>query len=552
MLNDTTLPSSYMKEVRIGGVAQIGFSGIMSGIHKRTVGSRLRIGFEGLVGDRQVETFHGGREKAVLQYDVGHYAAWAAEFPEISGLFKAGGFGENFVVSGMTEANVCIGDYVRAGTSLLQVSESRQPCFKLNHRFGHQAISRHAQATGRTGWLYRVIEPGDVGPGDTISVVDRPLPQWPISRLQTYLYDLVDDLDMAEQISRLSHLSPGFRALFSRRVENGKAEDWSDRLSNGALAIRPTVWFEAEITEMREEARDVRSYQVQRVDGKPLTAFTAGAHIDVKVNNGWTRSYSLCDLPRPEGYRIAVGNDRCGRGASKFIHEHWKVGDRFLASEPRNHFGLSEDAQRHLFIAGGIGITPFLSMIKALEERSEPWALHYLSKEMERAAFSADLLAKFPKQVFMHITRGEKANRLDLAGLLDTAPVGTHVYCCGPTRLMTALRNYTKNWADGAVHFEAFAPAQPRDLADCASFNVTLAKSGQVLSVHENTSLLDTLEAAGIAVSSSCRSGTCGSCQVRYIQGIVDHRDMYLSREGRQSQIISCVSRGRSDLVLDL
>lgn len=547
-----SLPSSSLQEIRVGGVAQIGFSGIMSGIDKQPVAGRLHVGPEGLAGDRQSESFHGGSEKAVLQYNTDHYAAWASEFPEIVGKFKPGGFGENFAVAGMSEATMCIGDFVRVGTALLQISESRQPCFKLNHRFGHQGISRRAQETGRTGWLYRVIEPGDVVPGDTISVVERPLPAWPVARLQKYLYDITDDLEMAEAISQLPHLSPGFRALFARRVENGKAENWEDRLSNGPLALHPTVWFEAEVAEVRNETTDVKSYRVKRVDGKPLASFSAGAHLDVKVNNGWTRSYSLCHLPREDGYRFAVRRADEGRGGSRHIHENWSLGDRLLVSEPRNHFELSASAQRHLFIAGGIGITPFLSMIEDLENRAEPWELHYLTREMERAPFAADLQVRFPWQVAVHATAGDPSRRVDLKELLSDVPLGTHVYCCGPNSLMTAVRDNTVDWPSGFVHFEAFSTARPKDLANCSSFEVRLAKSDRVLTVPEHSTLLDVLLDAGINVPSSCRGGTCGTCRVTYCEGTVDHQDMFLSREGRRTMMISCVSRGKSNLTLDI
>ena len=238
MAQSADLPAAVLSEIRIGPVAEIGHSGIVSAIGKCPLEAPVRIELTGPLGDQHADRFHGGPEKAVLQYDSGHYAAWQAEFADIAPAFQPGGFGENFVGSGLSEATVCVGDTVRVGSVLLQVSESRQPCFKLNHRFGKDGISRRSQESGRTGWFYRVLEPGEVAAGDAIAVVDRPLPDWPVARLQRYLYHLTDDLDMARLLSELPHLSPGFRALFAKRVESGRVENWESRLSNGPVGGR--------------------------------------------------------------------------------------------------------------------------------------------------------------------------------------------------------------------------------------------------------------------------------------------------------------------------
>ncbi|WP_370677239.1 MOSC domain-containing protein [Pleomorphomonas sp. PLEO] len=239
MAQSADLPAAVLSEIRIGSVAEIGHSGIRSAIGKRPLDAPVRIELNGPLGDQHAERFHGGPEKAILHYDSAHYAVWQAEFADVASAFQPGGFGENFVGTGLSEATVCVGDYLRVGSALLQVSESRQPCFKLNHRFGHLGVSRRSQESGRTGWFYRVLEPGEVAAGDTIAVVDRPLPEWPIARLQHYLYHLTDDFDMARVLSELPHLSPGFRALFAKRVASGQVENWESRLSNGPLVSGP-------------------------------------------------------------------------------------------------------------------------------------------------------------------------------------------------------------------------------------------------------------------------------------------------------------------------
>lgn len=241
MAQSSDLPAVVLSEIRVGSVGEIGHSGIRSAIGKRPLSAPVRIDLTGPHGDQHAERFHGGPEKAVLQYDSGHYAAWRGEFPAIATGFQPGSFGENFVVAGLSEATVCVGDIVRVGSALLQVSESRQPCFKLNHRFGDLGISRRSQESGRTGWFYRVLEPGEVAAGDTLAVVERPLPEWTVARLQHYLYHLADDFEMARMLSELPHLSPGFRALFAKRVATGQVENWESRLSNGPLVGAPSA-----------------------------------------------------------------------------------------------------------------------------------------------------------------------------------------------------------------------------------------------------------------------------------------------------------------------
>src|SRR4051794_38785567 len=228
-------PVARLDEIRTGSVALLENSGIRSAILKQARTDAQWIGPNGVQGDTHAESFHGGAEKAILQYDSDFYEIWAAEFPDSAEYFEPGGFGENFVAAGMNETTMCVGDVVRVGGTLLQVSEPRQPCFKLNHRFRQPNMSRRSQATGRTGWMYRVLEPGFVRIGDMIEVVERPLPEWPLARVQHYLYQAVDDLDAAQMLSELPLLSSSCRALFARRVENATTEDWESRLSNGPL-----------------------------------------------------------------------------------------------------------------------------------------------------------------------------------------------------------------------------------------------------------------------------------------------------------------------------
>lgn len=556
-------PPARLEQIRTGAVKLLGYSGIRTAIDKAAIDGTHFIGPHGLDGDAHAESFHGGSEKAILQYDSDHYAKWRQEFPDAAERFVPGGFGENFVAAGINETNVCIGDIFRVGAALIQVSEARQPCFKLNHRFGQPNVSRRAQATGRTGWLYRVIAPGAVTVGDAIELQQRPHPAWSVSRVQHFLYDEIGNRDAARILSELPLLSPGFRALFARRLETAAVEDWESRLSNGPLAKAPVAWIEADIAAIADVTPTVKLFQLTRADGTSLPRFEPGAHIDLKVENSVTRSYSLLGRDyvgntaggeAGDGYWIAVKRVPEGRGGSRYLHDAAKIGERLTITAPKNFFQLTAAAGRQRLIAGGIGITPFLSMIGHLEADGADWELHYCVRSREDAAFADRLAARYPRRVCLHVSNGDRRHRLDVAALLADARAGDHVYCCGPAGLMNEVHAATREWPEGHVHFESFAgraaPGTADCSADCSAFTVTAR--GRDIEVGAGATLLEALRGAGFELPSSCEAGTCGTCCIKYVAGNVDHRDMVLTANERRDHLIPCVSRASGRLVLEL
>lgn len=222
--------------VLAGSVGPLGSGGPSSGIDKRPIAGPWRIMKLGLAGDAQGDLkHHGGPEKALHQYPHEHYAPWAADIGDHPLLARPGAFGENLSTTGWTEADICIGDVARFGRALLQVSQGRQPCFKLNMRFDRQDLARAVQRTGRTGWYWRVLEEGESQEGDTLVIVDRPQPAWPISRLITLLYRATGDQDGLAAMAALPELADGWRRLAARRLASRRVEDWSKRLDGPAL-----------------------------------------------------------------------------------------------------------------------------------------------------------------------------------------------------------------------------------------------------------------------------------------------------------------------------
>lgn len=219
-----------------GQIAELGDRKVPSGIFKKAIPGPWTIGPTGLAGDHQGDLVnHGGLEKALHHYPSEHYAAWRRESPDLfSDDAAAPQFGENLCVAGFTEANVCIGDIYRLGSAVLQVSQGRQPCWRLSAKFGQTDMAYRVQQTGRTGWYYRVLEPGRVQAGDLLRLEKRPLPNWPLSRLMSVVYGRSLDRADLEDIAEMVLLSPSWRGIARKRLASHQIEDWSPRLRGGS------------------------------------------------------------------------------------------------------------------------------------------------------------------------------------------------------------------------------------------------------------------------------------------------------------------------------
>lgn len=224
---------AIIDQILVGEVEPFGPGDRESAIRKRPTAGRVRIERLGVTGDAHGDReHHGGVDAAVHHYAFDNYALWRAELPEQAGHFKSPGFfGENLTSIGITEADVCIGDTYRLGSVTLQLSQGRQPCWKLARRSGFPGFSRLVQETGRTGWFYRVIEAGSAEGGDELRLLDRPHPDWPLARLLALMYRTPLDRSALERMAVLPELSPGWREIASKRLETGKVEEWTRRLT---------------------------------------------------------------------------------------------------------------------------------------------------------------------------------------------------------------------------------------------------------------------------------------------------------------------------------
>lgn len=309
------------------------------------------------------------------------------------------------------------------------------------------------------------------------------------------------------------------------------------------------------VVRKRETHTDgVVALELESVNGEPLPAFEAGAHIDLHLGDDLIRQYSLCGDPADTSvYRLGILKDPSSRGGSVAVHLNVLEGTEWTIGTPRNHFPLAECAKRSILIGGGIGITPMISMAYALTAEKQTFELHYCGRSRETSGFLDELTtSSFAKYVDLHFDSEDE--KLNLEAVLKDADADTHLYVCGPNGFMDWVINTAKDLglADSNVHKEFF---NVEVATGGDSFEVVAEVSGVTVQVGENQSISDALKAAGVKVQVSCEQGTCGTCLCDVIEGTPEHRDVYLTEEEKEDndQITVCCSRSlTSRLVLDI
>ena len=303
------------------------------------------------------------------------------------------------------------------------------------------------------------------------------------------------------------------------------------------------------VSEKREIARDILEFRFAVDDGSELPSFDPGSHIAVMTPCGANRQYSLVnDGHQPTFYQVAVKLEPESRGGSQSMHRDLAIGDPVLVQPPENSFPLVE-APEYLFIGGGIGITPLISMARFCDDNGAPFRLIYCARSADHAAYWDELQREFGDRVVVHFDDGDAERAYDFWEDFMT-PNASHVYCCGPRPLMDEIKALSGHWPEGQVHFEDFNPQAGRDFVNSA-FSVSVKSTGDSFRVDEASTILETLRANGLRVPSSCESGTCGSCKMRLVAGEVEHRDFVLESDEYNSAIMVCVSRGKGDIEID-
>lgn len=305
----------------------------------------------------------------------------------------------------------------------------------------------------------------------------------------------------------------------------------------------------------RAAAEGVVALDLVDPHGGDLPAWEPGAHIDLLLDDGLVRQYSLCgDSHDAKTWRVGVLLDPHSRGGSRHIHANLGEGSTIRVRGPRNHFSLV-DSPRYLFIAGGIGITPIVPMIKAAHQSGSDWTLIYLGRSRTTMAFTETLADAYGGHVT--VWPHDERERYDLATALREPAHQTLVYCCGPEQLLSAVEEHCGHWPEGSLHIERFAAKAPAAPAAEAldTFQVICQRSAVTVEVSGETTILEALEDADVPILSSCLEGICGTCEATVLEGTPDHRDSMLTDAERASgnKILTCVSRSCSEkLVLDL
>ncbi|CAN5225370.1 hypothetical protein BH11ACT2_BH11ACT2_05420 [soil metagenome] len=308
---------------------------------------------------------------------------------------------------------------------------------------------------------------------------------------------------------------------------------------------------DCQLLSLTRVAKDVVALELGARDGSPLPEWQPGSHIDLVLPDGLIRQYSLCGDPADRSrYRIAVLREDDGSGGSSFVHDRLAMSDRVQIRGPRNNFAV-KDAASYRYIAGGIGITAILPMVRQAQHRGADWSLVYLGRGLDRLAF-LDELATLPSDR-VRVIDTDADGRPGIDDLLGARSNEAELYACGPAGLLAALT--ASDWPEDAIHLERFEPDLAALSAPTEAFVVRLAESKQTLEVPQDSSILDVVESAGISWPYSCREGTCGTCETRILSGIADHRDAVLTPAERRANeyMMICVSRAATpELELDI
>jgi MOSC domain-containing protein YiiM/ferredoxin-NADP reductase len=530
-----------LTQLRAGKIKK--FGPFQSAISKAPLIGPIEITVDGIKNDQHAYPGHISPDKALLHYCTKHYDEWKKELPASEPLFKPGGFGENLFSSEVSEKNLCIGDRIAIGEVIVEVSEPRAPCAKLNHRFEVKDMAKRTQTLLRTGWLYRIIKPGIVQAGDMFRLLERPYPEWTVARIMYYLFINRKDDEMMKQIVELPPLGWEVKDKFKARLATGTAEDENPRMYGGE-EMKMDSWSEYRLLEKRRETSSVTAFVLEAVDDIPNPVpVEPGSHVRLKLGGKIVRAYSVVggDSKR---FELGIALSLESRGGSKYLHEQAKVGDVLTVGRITASFPLAMNADEHIIIAGGIGITAFIPALKYLQQQKQKFHLHYAhAGEMP---FASQVNSLGSDATIYDKTQGQ---RLDISAIVSGAQDGSHIYTCGPERLMDDVVATARKHGihDPRVHLEQFTISTGGD-----PFTAELKESKKTIEVGATESLLDVLRSVGMDINSSCEVGNCGTCKVDVCSGKIEHKGTGLLESEKSDTMLSCVSRGVGTIVLDL
>jgi MOSC domain-containing protein YiiM/ferredoxin-NADP reductase len=536
-------------QVRTGKIKPLYHLPVKSAIYKNPHARPVKVTKLGCEGDEHAYEFHGGPDKALLHYCARHYETWKAECPGSEKHFTVGGFGENLVSTSANEQNICIGDILTIGPEVtVQVSLPRQPCFKLNHRFEVKDMAWQSQMKSRTGWYYRVLKEGYISPGDEIKLVERLNPKWTVAAVQHYLYREMKNFEVMAELVSLPGLGGESLTIFENRLKKNFENQDERMFGDDSVALE--AWSNYKLVQKLRQTPRICSFVFEIVGEQSQTTspkVEPGSHVRLKLGDkgDLIRAYSVVGGTK-DRFELGVALADESRGGSLYLHKNAKVGDVFSVGKITTSFPLAPEADEHILIAGGIGITAFIPTAEKLKESGENFTLHLAVRSTHEVPFR-ERLSKLGKSLVIYDK--ERGRRLDLARIMSKVTTNTHVYCCGSPRLMDDVAATAKRYglAEEQIHFEAFAITTSGD-----PFTAALLTSQKTIQVPATRSLLEALREAGIDVPSSCEAGSCGTCRVQVAKGRIDHRGTGLLESDKASAMLACSSRGIGHIELEL
>ncbi|MEP9352855.1 MOSC and FAD-binding oxidoreductase domain-containing protein [Xanthobacter sp. KR7-65] len=566
------MQAALLKGIFVGEPAPLGAGGTPSAFVKRPVEGAVDVGAGGLAGDRQADLrVHGGPDMAVYAYPFEHYDEWMSEFPEHAALWGMGSLGENLSMEGWDEAGVCVGDTVRIGAVLMQVTRPRKPCFKLALRFDDLRLPRRLTQTGRCGWYFRVLEGGRIASGALAELIERPNPAWPIRRLNDLSANPGADADALAELAEVPELAENWRAQVNAALST---------LRTGG---RSRVFRDFRIAGTQDESRSIRSFLLEPADGGGPPPVQPGQHIVVRGEGSeQSRAYSVSALPVGH-LRISVKREP--GGFSEWLHLNAKQGDRLRVLGPRGSFVWAGDTTAPLvLISAGVGITPMMAMLQAAAtnngSRCVPESITFIHGARRSAdhAFADQTreIAGHHPSVRRHVRFSapgsedvlgrthDSVGRIDeplLADLLRGL-VNARIYICGPPSFILDVTRWVGELAlPGAEIFtETFGAPQRAPGADASPMKpeppseaqIHFDASGGSSVWRPGMSLLDVAEAGGVAIESECRSGICGRCATPIVSGRTGYQLTPFAETTPGEVLLCCAYPVDCDVHMDL
>jgi ferredoxin-NADP reductase/MOSC domain-containing protein YiiM len=549
---------------------------VFTGIWKSPVEGPVMVRRLNIDGDGQGDLAgHGGEQRAVMVYQTESYDFWKTYLDRDD--LGPGHFGENFTVTGLADAEVCIGDRYRIGDAEFEVTQPRVTCFRIGLRLNEPDMPNLLVAQHRPGFYLRVITEGHVRAGDDIVQIRRGRHELSVADVDALLYLPGHDIEQLREIVDVPALSPGWQQSFNEMLH---AQDDTAVKPTAPIGVEPgwNGFRPLRVSAIRRESPQVMSIQLQADDHSPLPPPLPGQYLTMRVPGAAEttplRSYSLSSDPAAAEYRISVKYEDHGL-VSQWLHTHIEPGSLVEAAAPRGDFYLTEGMDPVILISGGIGITPVLAMLHALSaarSAREIWWLH-TTRNRETQAFAdevAALIESLPharQLIFFTQTRGRPdSSAIAALGL----PPDAAAYLCGPTQFMADMRDWlsTAGLDNANIHSELFGalppinpgivdgaprrPPHPPAGTPGTGPSITFARSGLTVSWSDDyANILDLAEACDVPTRFSCRSGVCHVCETGVVAGTTTYVQMPLEPPGK-STVLICSAAPASDLVLDL